>query len=211
MKKKKMDQSGFTIIELIIATTVFGVMMLLATAGIIQIGKIYYKGVTTARTQETTRAIVDEISRSIQMTDNTTLAYSASDGANGERSTCVGTTRYTYLTNGTILRSTDEHVLWTDQIKSGASCAPLNLKQPNPVDGNTDTSVQGKELLARNMRLAEFNVGSINGTSLKTVRVKVIYGDLDLYDNATNSCLPISQGGQFCAASSLSTSVKQRL
>ena len=50
-------QKGFTVLELMIATTVFSVMLLLTTTGMIQIGKVYYKGLVTAKTQDTVRSI----------------------------------------------------------------------------------------------------------------------------------------------------------
>src|SRR5437667_5654433 len=68
MKKHATPQrtSGFTIIELMIATVIFSVVLLLITAGIMQVARVYYKGVTEANTQSTARSIVDTISQAIQ-------------------------------------------------------------------------------------------------------------------------------------------------
>lgn len=68
-KKKIRIQRGFTIIELMISTVVFSLVLLAASAAIIQIGKKYYKGITNARTQEVARSTVDEIAQSLQFTN----------------------------------------------------------------------------------------------------------------------------------------------
>lgn len=205
-------QQGFTIMELLIATTVFSTMMLLATAGIVQIGRVYYKGITSSRTQETARAIVNDISGVLQLSGDADITRV------GTSAYCVGTTRYTYVLNR-ILGDTgpdgSPHVLWVDKIRQGAACTALDLSSPTPPeDGNTDRSLDGlafrKELLARNMRLTQFSIAQASGTSLRSVSVRVLYGPLDLSpDNAT--CSTIAQGGQFCAVSTLSTSVKPRI
>src|SRR5687768_12937296 len=62
----KPKNSGFTIIELMIATVVFSTILLIITGGIVQIGKAYYKGVISARTQNTTRQLTDEVTRNLQ-------------------------------------------------------------------------------------------------------------------------------------------------
>lgn len=202
------NQKGFTILELMIATMVFSVMLILASVGIIQIGRVYYKGITTNRTQETTRAIVSDISRNYQITPNTQYAFTAGNPA----AVCVGSTRYTYKINSVV--TGNQHALWADRLNPGGNCVPLDLGMAFPVDGNTDTSNLGKvsqhELLAPNMRLAEFSVTKSASTNSLTVKARVIYGDPDLSpDNQT--CKPMTLGGQFCAAASLESFVKGRL
>lgn len=63
------NQRGFTLLELMIATTIFSSILLLLTFGLINIGKSYYKGRNTARTQELARRVMDEISQSIRFGD----------------------------------------------------------------------------------------------------------------------------------------------
>ena len=66
MAKSTLDQSGFTLLELMIATTIFSVILLLCTVGLIQIGKTYYKGSAIVRTQNVARDITDNITQAIQ-------------------------------------------------------------------------------------------------------------------------------------------------
>lgn len=62
------SQRGFTIVELMISTVIFSLILLGASAAIVQIGKKYSKGITYARTQEVARSTVDEIAQSLQFT-----------------------------------------------------------------------------------------------------------------------------------------------
>lgn len=218
IKKNIKSNKGFTILELIIATTIFSIMLLLASAGIVAIGKIYYKGITTSRTQEASRAIVDNIFQNFQTGKSNTLAYSfaAPDPDNPvfptEGSICIGPMRYTYSI-GRQINAENAHALWVDRIR-GTACTQPSLNAATPADAETDTSAEGrfaqKELLAENMRLANFQVMSVPGTSLYTVQIRVIYGALDLSPD-NEFCLPTSQGGEFCAVSSINTFVKTRL
>lgn len=209
--RKRSNQKGFTILELIIASTVFSVMMILATTGIMQIGKIYYKGITTNRTQETTRAVIDDITRNYQIAGNTAPSSSLQPtGSTAAQAICIGKTRYTFRL-GVQMDNTNNHILWTDRLSPTATaCTPVNLSNPT-ADASADLTDLGRaaqrELLARNMRLGDFTIN--NDSTGMAVSVRVLYGDLDLSaDNQT--CPPINQGGQFCAVSSLSTFVKKR-
>ena len=56
---------GFTIIELMIATSIFSMILLLCTVAMLQIGRTFYKGVTVTNTNEVARAVITDISSSI--------------------------------------------------------------------------------------------------------------------------------------------------
>lgn len=60
------NSEGFTLVELMIATSIFSVILLLLTFGLLGIGQNYYKGRNSVRTQDTARRIMDEISQAIQ-------------------------------------------------------------------------------------------------------------------------------------------------
>lgn len=67
--RSKLGSKGFTLTELMIATTIFSTILLLLTLGLLNIGKNYYKSRNTVRTQEVARRVLDEISSSIQFGD----------------------------------------------------------------------------------------------------------------------------------------------
>ena len=65
-----LSEKGFTLLELMIATTIFSTILLLLTFGLLNIGKGYYKGKNTVRTQEVARRVMDEITQAIRYGDN---------------------------------------------------------------------------------------------------------------------------------------------
>ena len=59
-------QNGFTIVELLIASAVFSFVILGASVAIIQISRLYYKGIIVSNTQTSAKAILDSITQAIQ-------------------------------------------------------------------------------------------------------------------------------------------------
>lgn len=233
MSKRQINAKGFTIVELIIAMSIFSLVLLLITTGILTIGKRYYKGITTSRTQDATRSVVDDITRSLQISGETTVVRPAvpaigSPTYGDVRSLCVGRTRYTYVLNSINSPSapnpnTRRHAMWLDVMKPGQACTPLAAfaSSDRPSDGDTtsDQSAaarnQARDLIPDNMRVTQFDINPIG--SLYNVRLQVIYGVDDVIDpqDVTNAsddiCRSSDVGGQFCAASYINTFVKQRL
>lgn len=60
---KPIQQDGFTIVELVIAMTVFSAILLLVTAGLIDVMKIYRNGVARRSTQQAARVAMEDIVR----------------------------------------------------------------------------------------------------------------------------------------------------
>lgn len=204
-------QSGFTIIELMIATTVFSMVLMIASMAIIQIGRVYYKGLITSRTQETTRDIMDSVSRDLQFSNTNGLEkYANPDNPNppytDARAYCVGSKKYTYHLG--------------QQVKSGVPGLIVSESSP----GSCEPNDAGQELLGANMRLLRFNIVE-NADRTYNISMAVAYGDNDLltiYDNqgggspdesATAGALCKSgvAGSNFCATSLLDTTVKRRI
>lgn len=238
---RRPHEKGFTIIELLIATAVFSVVLLTVSAAITQIGRLYYKGITSARTQEVARSIMDDIAQSIQF--NVGQVVGIGPDANGDynnslnagityksRAVCIATKHYSFKFGQQQVG--DKHGLVEQNVLNGCnSTAPQNLDAPNP------NAIKGNELLGEKMRLANLVVQPQPGVpDSYQVTVRVVYGDSDLLCNpsattgpsncnskqewqdedaiaATRklSCKNISSGTQFCAASELSTIVKRRL
>lgn len=206
---KSNQQQGFTIVELMIATAVFSTILLLATIGVLNIGRLYYKGITTSRTQETARSVADEVARSIQLTKKKIKTKVAGQYT----AKCIGTDRYTYSVD----RKVEDGIrgLWLDEITEGDPCEVSDFSS-------------GRELLYSNMRLLSFDLDEEAADRTKvSVRVGVAYGDSDLLthcaiddsdnpgpcsegDPATAQCRPTNTGGSFCAVSTLETFVKRR-
>lgn len=217
----KTPQKGFTIIELLIATTVFSLVLLLATAGIMHVTKQYYQGVVQARVQETLRTVVDEIGESIRFS-NADLSIPVSmpsqtqygDGDPGRFGYfCMGAKRYSFVidrqlksggSNETNRHS--RHVLWVDQPSGASPCnsiADLNSSPP---------TTDGRELLSENMRLTKFSIMDAGVPSSGTYKIDVgiAYGDDDLLEPTTRKC-KVEAGSEFCAYAEMSVIVTKRL
>lgn len=214
--KKDHEGAGFTIVELMIATTVFSIILMIAIFGIINIGRAYYKNITASRTQETTRQIVDDISASLQLTgDSVHFTPAAEPGDTGKL--CIGDSRYTFVKDQQITKNNPSAVgLWKE---TETTCSG----NPTP---------NGVQFLAENMRLLELNVDCENGSDC-SVEVRVAYGDNDLlnyYNDAGDTIIDVDgdgaadgrdvekgfcrlgvSGNQFCSVSGLETNVFRRV
>ncbi len=203
-------QKGFTIIELLLSTTIFSIILLLCSAAIIQIGRTYTKGIIATRTQETARLIVDDISKAIQFNgDDFTLA-AANGGYSGY---CVGTKLISYKLNQKVTDSPVVHAMMVS-LPLGTCGVAQNLGVVSPV---------GQEKLGTNMRLSFFSITPLTG-GLYKVTVRVVYGDDDLLDDSLDAfdvpgagdgvldtCKNIRSGSQFCAVSELTSVIQKRV
>lgn len=202
---------GFTVIELLISTAVFGTVLLVVTIGILQLSRVYYKGMTERNTQNTARTIVDLIAQGIQFNGGSVTATPASPTAGSSYAFCVGNQQYSY-TVGYQVSATyvpaqfrSPHALVVRDLPGcTSSSSPQNV---------TNTTVVGRELIPKNMRLSNMQVTSL-GNSLYKVSVKVVYGDSDILSNpttATAKCQGVRAGTQFCSISDLTTVVTKRV
>ena len=219
-KPRPLLSEGFTIVELMVATLVFSVVLLLVTFGVLQVTRTYYKGLTEIDNQTTARNIVDSISRAIQFGGNVQQVVATNPGDIGV--ICVGNQQFSYrlgweVTDSTPVTTNHEtpHALYvTDSVANCTGNIP-NLA--------ITTLSGGKELVGSRMRLAKLSVMPVAGnTSLYKVTVKVVYGDDDLLlsptDNTTAGptmpdikCQNFQAGTQFCAVSELTAVVEKRV
>lgn len=219
--------AGFTLIELLVATSVFAVALMVVTAGILSFTRQYYKGVISSTTQNTARAIMSEVTQSIQF--GSTIRPDL--GGPGVKGFCVDNKLFSYATGKQVTDNAPVsaehqvyHALIRSQLTSGCSDSAAPITLPNTANLPTGE----RELLANHMRLAALEVKPIAaGSSLYSVHVRVVYGDDDLlcsiaaadcnvgsistHLDATDLSCKGSIGSQFCAVSDLTTTVQKRL
>ncbi len=213
--------SGFTIIELMVATMVFSVVLLLVTAGIIQVARVFYKGITEANTQNTARSIIDSISQAIQFSGDDISATDPSPVAGTDYDFCLGNLQISYKLGRQVKdnpSASDQswHAIVANINGACAGAAPQTLNQQ---------TVLGRDMMGQNMRLSNLVVQRV-GTgqpSQYRVTVRVAFGDSDLlyspsdpvapdgYAKSDAVCRPVRAGSQFCAISELSTIVVKRV
>jgi len=207
-KDNRSSESGFTIIELMIATAVLSTMILVVTVIIINIGTLYDKGINQSRTQDAVRDITDQIGQDLKFNPGGALIDPAplnvAAGGTGNQapvtvtihSICTGTIRYSYIVGyelGSSVNATDfgnggsslnyptmPAILWRDNNSGGTgTCVPVNLLNPNAI-ATSAANNNGTELAPANTRLTLFQV---SGASPYTIDVSLAYGDYGLLTN----------------------------
>ncbi|HSX30212.1 MAG TPA: prepilin-type N-terminal cleavage/methylation domain-containing protein [Candidatus Saccharimonadales bacterium] len=222
--QNKHQSAGFTIVELLVATIIFSVVLLLITAGILQVARVYYKGITEMNTQNAARNIIDTISQSIQFSGGTVTPADGSRTAGTAYAFCIGNLRFSYQLGYQVedtSPSAAKHQMYHGLVQDTPSGAPCSGATPAQ---NLNAPVSGKDMIGQHMRLSNLVVRPIAGTSSYEVKVRVVYGDYDLLFSPDPSapaatddtypdakCLGVRAGTQFCAAAELSTVVQKRV
>lgn len=214
-KRFKRPEQGFTILELLVATIVFSVVLLLVTAGIMQITRVYYKGVTETNTQNTARTIVDTISQAIQFSGGDVTVTNPAAVAGTDYAFCVGNEQFSYRLGWQVenTHSIPTNQTWHALVQNSASGSGADCSSATSAQTLTAESVSGRDLVNQHMRLSNLRVVSL-GNNMYRVQVRVVYGDNDLLNNptATNAtCKGEQAGSQFCSVSELSTIVVKRV
>lgn len=223
LTKSRIDSRGFTIIEFMMATTVFSVILMGVTAAVLHMGTAYQHSLYTSATQAATRNLVDSVAQAVKFSAGDVNFV---DGGNTD-AICVGNRQFLFVPGrqlaGPTPATATRYAVLTRQNVTG-SC-PVPDAVSGPVSG------QPNELLGKNMRLSKLRVDPAPGEpALHIVTARVLYGDDDLFcidtatcDPSSNTVLTIDQlqndnvrcrstsGSQFCAVSELSVSVYRRL
>jgi prepilin-type N-terminal cleavage/methylation domain-containing protein len=201
-------QQGFTIVELLIATTVLSVILLLVTIMMTNISNLYYRGVNQSRLQDDVRNTTAEIAQHLELNDQAVTPATHTYNGFAMSAYCLGGTRYSYITDTQIGTGIGQiqHVLWRDSYSG--TCIPVNLSLANPENGPS-AGTNGTELMAPNSMLTAL---SISANSPFTLSIGMAYGTTSVLNlNGVNSTCKDGAGDDFCATASLTTTVVQRL
>ncbi|MDO8591961.1 MAG: type II secretion system protein [bacterium] len=206
--------TGFTIIELTIATAVFSTVLLVGLASFLGIGKIFYKGVTLTQTQDAGQAVLDQLSSDLQFAPT---VGSSPPAATGPQFFCIGNVRYTY--NLYQIVNSDDHDnqtkfgLLRDVLPGSSGCA-------NPFGANAVALASPTELLGNKLRLSKLDVAPAKnsaGSDIKdlwNINLTLAYGDDNSLKNggtANPVCDANLTSTQFCSVVNLSTSLNRGL
>lgn len=208
-------QAGFTILELMIAASVFAVILLIVAVGVINFTNSYYKGVTTSKTQETARSIMDTITQAIQFGQFVSVPQYYAVGTTYDM--CVDGTLYAFRPGQEV---TDTTPFGFNQGYHGLVAISNSCSQSAALP-TAPTITNGRELLGQHMRINTLTVQQ-NG-NLFTIHLRIIYGDNDLlvqplpanvpaWESTDENCGGSNQAGeQFCAVADLTTTVEKRI
>jgi prepilin-type N-terminal cleavage/methylation domain-containing protein len=213
--KAARKEAGFTIVELLIATAVFSVVLLMMTFGILQVTNTFFKGDNEANTQRVATSVLDAISQGIEFNGGSAGIVGATN------TVCIGSQQFSFW-QGTEL----------EQAVNGPKHRGLSAFVENATGCNGTRSATGRELLTDNMRLSNLKItcissaalcapGGSNPGVLYQVEVRIVYGDDDLLYSPSGAspaatapdaaCNGKLVGEQFCAVSDISTIVSERI
>ena len=223
MKQNSVNNKGFTILELVLATVVFSMVLVVLTQTIIRLNGSYYKGVIQTQTLHVAKNITSTLSQQIQTASSADSVFgsvvssppsinwniaAATNPTGYEGYVCIGNNEYIYQLGGLVVSNPQKYneaygslILQYDStcINPGPTSSTLLniLGVPLSITGNV------LSLVPTNMRLLKFNVTLVSNTkNLYKIDVKVAYGDDSNFDNN-----PADANYQKCYSSSYYCSV----
>lgn len=225
MKRIKLTKNhGFTLVELMIAISVFSVVIIIGFYAFIQINNYYTKGVNIVRTQDAARNLVADIATQLQLTSGT-YTNQLTDGSElsqGVEIACVGNKAYVYQINVS-QKDENEFAIYSYAI-------PINTC-PNPLSAGSEDVTY---LLKPGVRLLQLDIDADNAP-LYNITVALLYAPEDGADNAARTelvnthkddpnlpgsemdnidkwnCNATVSGSQYCSLSRITTSVYKRI
>ncbi len=216
MKNKYEESSGFTIVEVMIATVIFSSILMLIAYGVTSFTGRYYEGINSSTAQSTANNILSTVTQAIQF--STTGVINGAPNSPNTVLYCIGSdefsgTLYTKSVSGSdILIETP-----IDNTTPGSACS-------------VQSSPSQTSLIGPNMRLQKLSIQYLNN-NLYSIDVEVIYGDSSLLcvsNSGYGSTCPIAAstsqlvnpnvnlvcnngpGSQYCYVANLSSTVQMR-
>lgn len=217
--KLKSNNQGFTIVELLIATAVFAIVLLIVTVAVLYVTNTYVKGDVDAQTQDTTRSVLQTIAQAIQFNKSSSVSLTSNNGGSGNGYFCIGNNVYVYQLNKEIGSNTAAgqvpHALLVlggnnPTCPSGGSLPAKFVGYLHAANGGGSGN---HELLAHDLRLGQLSITQpISGKPTFKISLTVGYGnEFAATPIKAYSCPQESFGGQFCDVSTLTTTVSSRI
>jgi hypothetical protein len=86
------------LVELMIATSIFAMVLVVMLASFLQIARMFYKGVSIASTNAAARSLVEEVVNDVRFVSQSPVACDTTTCPSYKKYFCVGNHRYTYVT-----------------------------------------------------------------------------------------------------------------
>jgi prepilin-type N-terminal cleavage/methylation domain-containing protein len=225
MKHRHKQQKGFTVIELLIATAVFSLVLIIFLTALIRISQLFYKGVTLSNTQEATRNVIQTISDDLQF-------FNVPPNVHSDYF-CIGDHRYSFNKNVQVGSGDPNDFGIIREISSVCKAwqLPTPPVSPPPPIQSPDLA-KAEKLLDPGMQLNDLVIKEINGGV--QVKILVVYYGSDKgvfesntagYINDPNDpnyntqgaykapdaqCTGLSLSSQFCATAEYQTTILQK-
>lgn len=209
---KRMNRAGFTLVELLLAMTLFSAVMIVATVGFIGMNRTFTRSLIRKELSETAQAVTQDVTRGLRAeginAEVRLCSETVSNPANCYirwSAVCVGGTRYIWRVGTTGIPTTDPPLgLYRD---AGPCTAPIN---------STKTLLLSDKYRVRHLRVTALNSSNADGL----FRVEGVFTTADQSalstpaggDPFTITCLGSSQaaGAQSCAVEKFNFVVSAR-
>lgn len=205
---KKSNQSGFTIIEVLIASLIFTTILLLCMEGITRIARVYVKNSSITRTSEFVKSFVDEIAQQVRYSTATPYITGS-----GPILICISGNGYKIELNKA---DTDPDVNPIIKIRDNSCTLYTNLAN------YADATYSPEAIAPSNMRVLVFSF--TQSGELWQIRMRVALGPKDLLRDqagllltnpsanlSTANCASGTRGSEFCSVIDISTAVSRRM
>lgn len=176
IQNPKKNLKGFTIIELLVATLVFSIVLVVVLAAFVQISRLFYKGVNIANLHNDTRTITQDIENDIKFVQSAPQSFADPVDPSrpwlpaGKGYFCIGLHRYTYNI-GQQVNSSATFGIKRQTISYGSGCPSAALAPgTNP-----------EELLDNGMQLNSISIDCKGSRCLVNVHVIFYGGTPDIF------------------------------
>jgi len=220
------SRTGFTIVELMIATTVFSMILILSLTGFLQIGQLFYKGVNITSTTNTAKQVIGSLKSDVSFDSDTASITILNDPLTSPAQDrfyfCAGSNRYSFILGKQVDREAAANEIKTfpvsgwyrfgllkDQVSTSLNCPPP-FSSSDPLNGQIDPA-NVTELIGDKMRLSNLTIQSVSNT-LYTLSVHIAYGDDDVLDDPGGEaakCKPGAANSRYCFATDVRTTVRR--
>ncbi len=195
--KFRRNFGGFTIIELLTATSLFSLVLLVALASFLRVSQLFYKGLIIDRSRQASQTILDSMRGDFNANSTITI---------GESYFCIGNIRYSYSFFNevdTSKESSTNYGLVKDVLPGGAGCKdPVSQPFSNP-----------QELLGNKMRLSQLTIVRAlpaKAGNVYALTLKIAYGDDGALTNPKTpaaTCVGNLSITEFCTTNTLFSAV----
>lgn len=192
-RRRARDQTGFTMIELLMAMAVFSFMLMIVSAGFIQVVRIHQSGIASRTTQQNSRLVIDAVMKDVRISAS---AASANPGQLNWLCLAKGsqTLEYAVDTSG--------------NLRVGVIPNPAPGTCPVPTFTGWGTLNDAGVIVTQFAVVTTPAVDTGLGTAMVTLTM-ASRNNLNALDPTRTQCLPGS-GSQFCAVTTVSSGAALR-
>lgn len=194
----RLNKSGFTIVELMISISVFSVVIILASAAIITVGRQYQFGVSKTRLLDASRELNQKISQDIAYSGGE--KKSVADLPAGYTGFCIGSTAYIWVPYTVSPDNFDwakNKFRTADLSTGGCNHSSFKSRLINPFPNNVVVTA--------------LDIGTTSPYQYNSRFVLADGTDLFVGKNPNNSCITQQAGGSYCAVVDMNSTITRKV